>query len=381
MAVGPGRGGRLCLISPLPGPLPARSSRGEGGDRPGHVQPPVHGQTHRTRCNSTVTAVVISTDRSANFNPKTAMMNHTHEHRGPAGPSVTILLFAGSLVAWSVAAADPEPRIHQSAGTRKMAERLERITAELDPMKNQFLNRARAAQLRAQLQPLLALPPTSESVTKRFNVQAKYATELLCAGEPESAIESLKELERLLIGGNAYAAEPRALIQTLLATCYLRLGEQENCQAHHNIDSCLLPIRGDGDHNEQRGSRGAMQVLTKTLAESPNDLRARWLLNLACMTVGEYPGKVPAQWLIPPAVFQSDYDIQHFSDVAPALDLDVDALAGGVVLDDFDGDGNLDLLVSSMGVRDQIRFFHNNGDGTFTERTRESGLAGELGGL
>src|ERR1051325_3531532 len=39
---GPGRGGRLCLNSPLPGPLPARSSRGEGGDRPGHVQPPVH---------------------------------------------------------------------------------------------------------------------------------------------------------------------------------------------------------------------------------------------------------------------------------------------------------------------------------------------------
>src|ERR1051325_4198021 len=37
-----GRGGRLCLISPLPGPLPARSSRGEGGDRHGHVQPPVH---------------------------------------------------------------------------------------------------------------------------------------------------------------------------------------------------------------------------------------------------------------------------------------------------------------------------------------------------
>src|ERR1051325_5065632 len=40
-----GRGGRLCLISPLPGPLPARSSRGEGGDRPGHVQPPVHGKS------------------------------------------------------------------------------------------------------------------------------------------------------------------------------------------------------------------------------------------------------------------------------------------------------------------------------------------------
>jgi len=30
---------------------------------------------------------------------------------------------------------------------------------------------------------------------------------------------------------------------------------------------------------------------------------------------------------------------------------------------------------------DQMRFFHNNGDGTFTERTNEAGLLGEVGGL
>src|SRR5262249_53339789 len=62
-------------------------------------------------------------------------------------------------------------------------------------------------------------------------------------------------------------------------------------------------------------------------------------------------------------------------------DLDRDGHAGGVVMDDFDGDGNLDLLMSSMGVQDPIQFFHNNGDGTFTERTGASGLTGEIGGL
>jgi hypothetical protein len=132
---------------------------------------------------------------------------------------------------------------------------------------------------------------------------------------------------------------------------------------------------------EQRGSRGAVETLTQLLQESPRDFRARWLLNLAGMTLGEHPAKVPAAWLIPPAVFESNYDVKRFPDVAAALGLDVDALAGGVVMDDFDGDGNLDLVMSSMGVRDQIRFFRNKGDGTFTERTRESGLVGELGGL
>jgi hypothetical protein len=278
-------------------------------------------------------------------------------------------------------AADTAAPAYQSPGTRKMAERLEQITRQTDPMKNPFFNHARAEKLHAELLPLLTVPPDSESVTRRFNLQMKYATELLNEGEPEKAIQSLKELEELLRQGNAYEAKPRAAIRALMATCYLRLGEQENCLAHHNIDSCLMPIRGKGVHTEPRGSRGAIEVLREALQETPNDLRARWLLNLAHMTLGDYPEKVPPRWLIPPSVFDSDYDIKRFTDVAPALGLDIDDLAGGVVMDDFDDDNNLDLLLSSMGVSDQIRFFHNNGDGTFTERTRESGLVGETGGL
>src|SRR5215831_17053550 len=66
-------------------------------------------------------------------------------------------------------------------------------------------------------------------------------------------------------------------------------------------------------------------------------------------------------------------------DVAPALGLNVTGHAGGVVMEDFDGDGLLDLMISSSGPLDQLRFLHNNGDGTFTERTREAGLLGETG--
>ena len=50
-------------------------------------------------------------------------------------------------------------------------------------------------------------------------------------------------------------------------------------------------------------------------------------------------------------------------------------------MEDFDGDGLLDLVATSMGVHDQMRFYRNNGDGTFTDRTDESGLTGQLGGL
>ena len=48
------------------------------------------------------------------------------------------------------------------------------------------------------------------------------------------------------------------------------------------------------------------------LRENPDDLAARWLLNLAQMTLGQYPDQVPASQLIPPEVFLSDYDIKRF---------------------------------------------------------------------
>lgn len=262
-----------------------------------------------------------------------------------------------------------------------MAERLQQIVLTSNPMSNSFLNNCRVEILEKQLQPVLALPPTSENLTRRFQAQSKYGLELLNAGKTEKAVEQFRQLEKLLADYDVAEAEPKNRVRSHLAIAYLRLGEQENCLAHHSSDSCLLPIRGEGVHVEQRGSRGAMQVLTQQLTDSPNDLRARWLLNIACMTVGDYPDKVPAQWLNPPKVFDSDYPLKRFRDIAPGLGLDVDGLAGGVIADDFDGDGNLDLVMSSMGVGDQIQFFHNNGDGTFTERTRESGLLGETGGL
>jgi hypothetical protein len=50
-------------------------------------------------------------------------------------------------------------------------------------------------------------------------------------------------------------------------------------------------------------------------------------------------------------------------------------------VEDFDGDGFPDLMVSSSGPSDPLRFFRNNGDGSFTERTVEAGLGGLTGGL
>ena len=99
------------------------------------------------------------------------------------------------------------------------------------------------------------------------------------------------------------------------------------------------------------------------------------------MTVGEYPHKVPAKWLIPLEKYGGEYAMPKFQNVAPLIGLDILGMAGSIAMEDFQGNGLLDLVISSFDRNGQIRYFRNNGDGTFTERTKESGLIGEVGGL
>ena len=71
----------------------------------------------------------------------------------------------------------------------------------------------------------------------------------------------------------------------------------------------------------------------------------------------------------------------RFYDVAADVGLAATGLAGGSVVEDFDGDGYLDVMASSWGVKDTLRVFGNQRDGTFVERTAEAGLEGLTGGL
>jgi hypothetical protein len=194
-------------------------------------------------------------------------------------------------------------------------------------------------------------------------------------------LQEFEELRQFLTTNGKLTPDNINQLHAFLALSWLRLGEQDNCLSNRTSDSCLFPIRGGGVHKFERGSRGAIRELTAQLTDTPGNLTARWLLNIACMTLNEYPDKVPAPWLIPPKLFESDYPLPRFLNVAGAAGVDVDDLAGGCITEDFDGDGLLDIMCSAMNWSSQLRFFHNNGDGTFTERTQKAGLTGELGGL
>jgi hypothetical protein len=280
---------------------------------------------------------------------------------------------AGSAAACRERTPAPPAALPRGEGARRMGERLEDLIRRTDPTQNFSMNAARAELLRQGLD-------RAPSASQRMSLLDLMALELLNAGRTEEAI---RIAESLLDPAPEVAADapPEAETRDFLALCYLRLGEQENCIARHGIESCLVPIRGSGVHTVQRGSRAAIREYTALLNKDPGHLGWRWLLNLAAMTVGEYPGGVPKEWLVPPRVFESEHDVKRFVDVAPRAGLSVTSHAGGGIMEDFDGDGLLDLMASSMGLRDPLRFFRNDGDGTFGERTREAGLEGEMGGL
>lgn len=165
------------------------------------------------------------------------------------------------------------------------------------------------------------------------------------------------------------------------AIACMRLGERNNCMINHTGSSCVFPIQKDGVHVLQTGSQKAIKLYQQILKQHPDDLESRWLINIAFMTLGQYPKNVPANLLIPGLDTDTGYKVNAFTDAAASLKLGVNNKAGGVIADDFNNDGYIDIITSGMGLDDEMHYFQNNKDGTFTDRTEKSGLKGITGGL
>jgi len=247
---------------------------------------------------------------------------------------------------------------------------------------NMYVGDGQARRLRKTLNSLPSTAPPEMRISRSFQL----ALAELNLGREREAIDMLSqvcEMHRQVKGPVKPELFNRALFE--LGVAWMRLGETQNCCRRNTPESCIVPIRGAGIHTDPEGSKQAISCFTEVLRNSSEDsplrLGARWLLNIAYMTLGEYPEHVPGPYLIPRKVFESDEPFPHFHSVAKGLGLDTFSLWGGAIADDFDNDGYLDLVVSTSDPEGQMRFFRNNQDGTFSDCTTEAGLNGLFGGL
>ena len=282
----------------------------------------------------------------------------------------TTVVLAGLL--WGCRDEKSQPA--RAPSTIEMAQRLDSIAqqAKHNPRRSLYVNEARAAWIQGMK------PPSN--LRQWVDYKRRLANELLRAGKNERAIEHYTELLDFAKKRGAPASF-RTAVKARLAISHLRRGEMRNCVQDPNPQRCLLPLEEEGVYEYQESAQEAVSLYKEILREDPDDLNSQWLLNVASMTVGAYPEEVPSQWRVPMGFLKDTNDFPRFPNVARDLGVDVMGLSGGTVVDDFSGNGHLDIMASSWGLQDQVRYFENTGDGTFVDRTEEAGLKGLVGGL
>jgi FG-GAP-like repeat/ASPIC and UnbV len=216
---------------------------------------------------------------------------------------------------------------------------------------------------------------------KRVVLLLSKATFFNFEGEPNRGYEVLQQARSLAEKHDGIAQKALYTVIYFQGVNALRTGETDNCVMCRGESSCILPISAAAVHKNIAGSRAAIGHFTEYLQQFPDDLDVRWLLNLAHMTLGEYPEKVDRKYVILLDHFlKSEFDIGKFRDIGAQAGVNRFNQAGGAVMEDFDNDGLLDLAVTSYDPTQPMAFYHNAGNGTFEDRTESAGLMKQLGG-
>ncbi len=211
-------------------------------------------------------------------------------------------------------------------------------------------------------------------------IQMHYALANVYAyeGEMDKSIEQWRTAYEI-----ATAQLPGAMpeLEEVLGIAYLHKSEMDNDIYRHPGDQCIFPPPAKQSFARPASSQTAIDYLLKYLQRKPDALDVRWVLNLAYMSLGKYPDGVPAKYLIPPTTFDSVEDVGRFVDVAPAAGINLYSMSGGLIVDDLERNGLFDIVTSDYGECAAMHYFHNNGNGTFSDHTAQAGLADQLGGL
>ena len=221
--------------------------------------------------------------------------------------------------------------------------------------------------------------PYAPTDFKRYTLIYEMCWQYIYAGYPDSALVYMDEIPDEA-WENARKTNPAYDKFMMSGLCHLRIGEQANCQNNHNAFSCILPLNDQAQHKDRSGSEKAIEFYQKALERSPNYYTARWLMNIAYMTLGKYPDEVPKEYFIDFKHFQQDESTPYFKNIADELGVATLGYYGGSIVEDFNNDGFLDLFTTSGDLETNCELYINNGKNGYDRMTEKANLTGITGG-
>ncbi|MCU1330221.1 MAG: repeat protein [Bryobacterales bacterium] len=162
-----------------------------------------------------------------------------------------------------------------------------------------------------------------------------------------------------------------------LGDAYIKCGLYEQAEAQLTLIPKSSSYYADATHDAtvalyRAGQpERAARIAVASLAARPGFARTRFWLMLAAKKLGAYPNWVPAECRME---IKSGYAKPSlvFEDIAAKIGLDKTSAGRGVAVFDSNNDGYLDVLITA--AHGGCNFYRNNGDGTFTDASVESGL-------
>jgi FG-GAP-like repeat/ASPIC and UnbV len=172
-------------------------------------------------------------------------------------------------------------------------------------------------------------------------------------------------------------------LELLRGLAGLRQAEVENCNDCCNGSTCIFPLAEAARHQFSSGTDAAVRHFEEYLKDNPNDLTARWLLNVSAMALGKYPDGIPEALRLTFPREKSVLPVPRFENIAPASGiLKIGPLmAGGSSFEDFNGDYHPDIFFSTYDYQRGALILINQKDGTFTEKKGQPDLDAQICGL
>lgn len=294
-----------------------------------------------------------------------------------------LVIVVGAIAMWWVTSREthdttPTRRVERSPSHERMLEVLREIAAR-SPDTNAYTNSAEARRLRD----VLAMFSDAPRDAQRVAILEDLGQAELRLGNVERSIAAYHQA--LDATPDAATNRDRAELTFDLGLAYLQLGEQQNCSRSTHPDSCIFPIQGGGIYEHKASSEKAAALFAEVVDTLPPDDQlhrlAGWLLNVTHMTLGTWPDAVPEVVRIGREAFRSKVPFPRFTNIAIGLGLDTFDQSGGAAVEDFNGDGLLDILTSSWDPLAPMHLFLADGRGGYEHRSREAGLDGLTGGL